>query len=487
MGESLPTVDVGAGRTAKAISVGAAHTCVIRDLNDVVCWGYGSFGRLGTASGDDVGILSNQMGAALTAVPLGAGRTAVALSAGAAHTCALLDNNTVKCWGSGANGRLGTGNQNDRGDQPDELGDTLAAIDLGASRTARAVVAGVAHTCVVLDTWQLKCFGLGSSGRLGSGSTSTLGDGANEMGDNLTSVHLGTDRRVMSLTEPGRAGTPTGTAGDGSVSLTWAAPVSDGGSAITDYVVEYSTNDTTWSTFVDGTSALTSATVTGLANATTYRFRVTARNDVADGVVSTASATVTPAAPTTTTTTTTTTVAPTTTTTTTTTVAPTTTTTTTTTLAPTTTTTTTVAPTTTTLTPSPARSLVLRPFAPLATTLSSTQRRQVAAFAATLTAGDNITCVGGAGSGPVRLLRDLARSRANAVCALLARRVPGVRTVVGVAVSGKVQVAERVSPPAMEGTQAATEIAEAVSQQVLPALVVSRDLSRRVLVVAQSG
>jgi hypothetical protein len=409
----------------------------------------------------------------------------VALSAGAAHTCALLDNSTVKCWGSGASGRLGTGNQNDRGDQPDELGDNLAAIALGTSRTARAVVAGVAHTCVVLDTWQLKCFGLGSSGRLGSGSTSTLGDGANEMGDNLTSVHLGTDRRVMSLTEPGRAGTPTGTAGDGSVALTWAAPVSDGGSAITDYVVEYSIDDTTWSTFVDGTSALTSATVTGLANATTYRFRVTARNDVADGVVSTASATVTPAAPTTTTTTT---VVPTTTTTTTTTVAPTTTTTTTT-LAP-TTTTTTLAPTTTTTTLAPlpaARSLVLRPFAPLATTLSSTQRRQVAAFAATLTAGDNITCVGGAGAGPVRLLRDLARSRANAVCALLARRVPGVRTAVGVAVSGKVQVAETVSPPAEAAIQAATEIAEAVSQQVLPALVVSRDLSRRVLVVAQSG
>ena len=455
MGASLPNVDLGAGRTAKAISVGAAHTCVIRDLNDVVCWGDGSFGRLGTSGGDDVGILSSQMGAGLTAVPLGAGRTAVAVSAGATHTCAVLNNNTVKCWGGGANGRLGTGNQNDRGDQPDELGDNFAAIALGTSRTARTVVAGVAHTCVVLDTWALKCFGLGSSGRLGSGSTSTLGDGANEMGDNLTSVHLGTDRRVMSLTEPGRAGAPTGTAGDGSVALTWAAPASDGGSAITDYVVEYSTDDTTWSTFVDGTSALTSATVTGLANATTYRFRVTARNDVADGVVSTASATVTPAAPTTTTTTT---VAPTTTTTTTTT-----------TLAPTTT--------TTTLAPPPAaRSLVLRPFAPLAITLSSTQRRQVVAFAATLTANDNITCVGGAGSGPIRLLRDLARSRANAVCALLARRVPGVRTLVGVAVSGKVQVAERVSPPA-----------EAASQQVLPALVVSRDLSRRVMVVAQPG
>ena len=478
MGASLPNVDLGAGRTAKAISVGAAHTCVIRDLNDVVCWGVGATGRLGTGAEDDIGDGAGEMGAGLTAVPLGAGRTAVAVSAGATHTCAVLNNNTVKCWGGGANGRLGTGNQNDRGDQPDELGDNLAAINLAASRTARAVVAGVAHTCVVLDTWALKCFGLGSSGRLGSGSTSTLGDGANEMGDNLTSVHLGTDRRVMSLTEPGRAGAPTGTAGDGSVALTWAAPASDGGSAITDYVVEYSANDTTWSTFVDGTSALSSATVTGLANATTYRFRVTARNDVADGVVSTASATVTPAAPTTTTTTT---LAPTTTTTTTTTtLAPTTTTTIT--ATPTTTlppTTTTLAPktTTTTLAPPPAaRSLVLRPFAPLAITLSSTQRRQVVAFAATLTAGDNITCVGGAGSGPIRLLRDLARSRANAVCALLARRVPGVRTVVGVAVSGKVQVAERVSTPA-----------EAVSQQVLPALVVNRDLSRRVLVVAQPG
>ena len=50
--------------------------------------------------------------------------------------------------------------------------------------------------------------------------------------------------------------------------------------------MEYSSNDATWSTFADGTSALTSATVTGVANTTTYRFRVMARNDVADGVES---------------------------------------------------------------------------------------------------------------------------------------------------------------------------------------------------------
>ena len=434
------------------------------------------------------------MGDSLTPVALGTGRTAVALSAGSAHTCAVLDDATTKCWGSGASGRLGTGDTVSRGDQPGELGDSLSPIALGTGRTARAVVASIAHTCVVLDTFALKCFGLGTSGRLGSGGTSTLGDAAAEMGDNLLAVNLGTDRRVLSLTEPGRAGTPTGTARDGTVSLTWSAPASDGGAAISDYLVELSVDGNSWSTFADGTSALTSATVTGLSNSTSYRFRVTARNAVGDGVVSNTSALVTPTAPTTTTTTTvaptTTTIAPTTTTTTT--VAPTTTTVapTTTTVAPTTTTTTTtVAPTTTTVAPAttttttvaqttattvapaaPTRSLVIRPFAPLATSLSAAQRRQVNAFAQSLSSGDDITCVGGAGDGPVRLLRDLARVRATVVCELLAKRVPGVRIVVNVAITGEIQVAERVS-----------------SQAAVPVRIAARDLSRRVLVVSRPG
>jgi hypothetical protein len=413
------------------------------------------------------------MGAALIPVLLGSGRTAIGIAAGSAHTCAVLENATTKCWGSGGNGRLGTGSQNDIGDQPGELGDSLAAIALGAGRTVRAVVASSAHTCVVLDTFALKCFGLGTSGRLGSGGTTTLGDAAAEMGDNLLAVNLGTDRRVMSLTEPGRAGTPTGTAGDGNVSLTWTAPASDGGAAISDYLVEYSTDGHSWTTFADGTSALTSATVTGLTNSTSYRFRVTARNSVADGVVSSASESVTPT--TTTTTTTTTTVAPTTTTSTTTTVAPTTTSTTSTTVAPTTTTTvapttTTVAPTTTTTVAPTTRSLLIQPFAPLTTSLSAAQRRQVHAFAQALNTGDDVTCVGGAGDGPVKLLRDLARVRATAVCQLLAKRVPGVRIAVNVAITGEIQVAETTS-----------------SQTATPLRIAARDLSRRVLVVARPG
>jgi titin len=72
--------------------------------------------------------------------------------------------------------------------------------------------------------------------------------------------------------------------GSGSVYLTWAAPANDGGSAITDYVVQYSSNSgSTWNTFSDGTSTALNATVTGLTNGTSYQFRVAAVNAIGTG------------------------------------------------------------------------------------------------------------------------------------------------------------------------------------------------------------
>ena len=62
------------------------------------------------------------------------------------------------------------------------------------------------------------------------------------------------------------------------------APVDDGGNAITDYFIQYSTDSgSTWGTFEDGTSTNTTATVTGLNNGTVYIFHVAAVNGVDDG------------------------------------------------------------------------------------------------------------------------------------------------------------------------------------------------------------
>lgn len=72
----------------------------------VKCWGIGS-GALGQDSlGDNLGDEPGEM-AALQPVDLGAGRTATAVSAGGGHMCALLDNAWVKCWGRNQAGQLG--------------------------------------------------------------------------------------------------------------------------------------------------------------------------------------------------------------------------------------------------------------------------------------------------------------------------------------------------------------------------------------------
>lgn len=84
---------------------------------------------------------------------------------------------------------------------------------------------------------------------------------------------------------------------NGQSTLTWSAPLSNGGASITDYIVEYKLNSepTTWTTFSDGTSATTGAVVTGLTNNLLYNFRVSAVNSVGAGAVS-STANATPAA-----------------------------------------------------------------------------------------------------------------------------------------------------------------------------------------------
>ena len=90
----------------------------------------------------------------------------------------------------------------------------------------------------------------------------------------------------VTVTDPGT---------DGYASVSWTAPASNGGSAITDYIIQYSSNSgSSWTTFSDGTSTNTSATVTGLTIGTSYIFRVAAVNIIGTGSYSTSSASFTP-------------------------------------------------------------------------------------------------------------------------------------------------------------------------------------------------
>ena len=156
------SVDLGTGRTAVAISAGSWHTCAILDNGDLKCWGYNAYGQLGDGN---IGAGFSRNTPNSTAINLGTGRTAVAVAAGEAHTCAILDNGDLKCWGKGYHGQLGIGGTNDQSTPPS------TAINLGSGRTAIAISAGQAYTCAILDNGDLKCWGRDNEGQLGDGGT----------------------------------------------------------------------------------------------------------------------------------------------------------------------------------------------------------------------------------------------------------------------------------------------------------------------------
>ena len=60
---------------------------------------------------------ANEMGDSLAVVDLGTGKTTKQLAVGMNHNCVILNDDTVKCWGAGGNGRLGSGDSSDRGGQ----------------------------------------------------------------------------------------------------------------------------------------------------------------------------------------------------------------------------------------------------------------------------------------------------------------------------------------------------------------------------------
>ena len=80
----------------------------------------------------------------------------------------------MRCWGSSLQGQGGLGSTQTIGD--DEPPAAAAAVDLGSGRTARAITAGDAHTCAILDDSALRCWGNNRDGRLGLGHVNTIGD-----------------------------------------------------------------------------------------------------------------------------------------------------------------------------------------------------------------------------------------------------------------------------------------------------------------------
>ena len=168
---SLPNGgDVGVGGTVAQIAVSKHHTCALLDTGAVRCWGLGTNGRLGYATTTNIGDDETPADAGDVDV----GGTVAQIVAGEEHTCALLDTGAVRCWGVGGSGRLGYGNDNNIGD--DET--PASAGDVAVGGTVVQIDAGGFHTCALLDTGTVRCWGAGGAGRLGYGNTLNIGGNA---------------------------------------------------------------------------------------------------------------------------------------------------------------------------------------------------------------------------------------------------------------------------------------------------------------------
>lgn len=159
---------VAVGRVVKQVATGSNHTCALLDDGSVRCWGQGSGGRLGYGNTDDVG--DNETPASAGVVNVG-GR-ATQIDAGGVHTCALLDTGNVRCWGANPAGELGYGNRDRIGDN-----ETPASVgDVNVGGTVTQIATGGNHTCALLSTGAVRCWGLAFNGQLGYGNTDNIGD-----------------------------------------------------------------------------------------------------------------------------------------------------------------------------------------------------------------------------------------------------------------------------------------------------------------------
>ncbi|NDG83684.1 MAG: choice-of-anchor D domain-containing protein [Proteobacteria bacterium] len=133
--------------SAVSTSPNSSHTCAVLSNGSVQCWGYNASGQIGD------GTTTNR--ATATAVP--GISNAVAVATGGSHSCALLQDSTLKCWGVNTNGQLGDGTTTNR----------TAPVAVSGISTAKAISLGTSHSCALLIDNSVMCWGLNASGQIG--------------------------------------------------------------------------------------------------------------------------------------------------------------------------------------------------------------------------------------------------------------------------------------------------------------------------------
>ena len=141
------------------------HTCALLKDGAVRCWGRNVSGQLGSSttcsgSGFQMSCTDQNMPVAVTGIT-----NATQITVSGDHTCALLADATVKCWGSNGYGELG---------DPTRVTNSSTPVAVTGITNATQVTGGLGHSCALLNDSTIKCWGYNDYGQLGSGSTAFM-------------------------------------------------------------------------------------------------------------------------------------------------------------------------------------------------------------------------------------------------------------------------------------------------------------------------
>jgi LPXTG-motif cell wall-anchored protein len=155
---STTPVDVtGLISGATAITVGKDWACALTTSGAVKCWGDNEYG-LGALDGNNSAITNSNVPVQVEGLTSGV----LAISIDFKHACALLSTGSVKCWGFNLKGQLGDGTTTDSNTPVDVAGLPDKAV---------AVSVGYRHSCAILESGSLYCWGSNGVGQLGDGTT----------------------------------------------------------------------------------------------------------------------------------------------------------------------------------------------------------------------------------------------------------------------------------------------------------------------------
>lgn len=149
-----PTAVSGLGSGVAAISVADSYSCALLTSGGVECWGYNKYGQLGdgTKANRSVPAFVNGLQSGIKTV-----------AAGGHHACALTKKGAVKCWGDNKYGQLGDGTTTPSS--------TPVPVN-GLAARAVALSLGYQHSCALLKSGGVECWGYNKSGQLGDGTKS---------------------------------------------------------------------------------------------------------------------------------------------------------------------------------------------------------------------------------------------------------------------------------------------------------------------------